>query len=257
VQAGYDTYVIDRPGHGRAIYHPDALGEIGPVFNFASITGDFKRAAVEPNRRWMGSGDVGDPLIDQFQAGQNATPRDNALAQRLWARGAAELLDRIGPSIVMVHSAGGPWSWIAANERPNKVKAILNVEGGGAAFGPGNVWGLTQIPLVYDPPANDPAELKTKDLAGAAGVPAFKLQAEPVRRLKNVSGIPIAYIVAERSGRNAVPIISFLKQAGCDAEALNLADKGIRGNGHFMMLETNRKQVFDTIRNWVEGKLKL
>ncbi len=74
VQAGYDTYVIDRPGHGRAIYHPEALGEIVPVFNFASITADFKRAAVEPNRRWMGTGDVGDPAIDQFQAGQTPLP---------------------------------------------------------------------------------------------------------------------------------------------------------------------------------------
>jgi pimeloyl-ACP methyl ester carboxylesterase len=241
VQAGYDTYVIDRPGHGRAIYHPDALGEIVPVFNYASITGDFKRAAVEPNRRWMGTGDVGDPAIDQFQAGQGSTPRDNVLAQKYWARGAGELLDKIGPSIVMVHSAGGPWSWIAANERPGKVKAILNVEGGGNPFAQGNVWGLTQIPLAYDPPVSDPAEL----------------QKMPGPKLKNLAGIPIAYIVAERSGRDAAPQVEFLKQAGCNAEALNLKDKGILGNGHFMMIETNRKQVFDAIKGWLESKIKV
>jgi pimeloyl-ACP methyl ester carboxylesterase len=257
VQAGYDTYVIDRPGHGRAIYHPEALGEIVPVFNYASITADFKRAAVEPNRRWMGTGDVGDPAIDQFQAGQGSTPRDNVLAQKLWARGAGELLDIIGPSIVMVHSAGGPWSWLAANERPGKVKAILNVEGGGNPFAQGNTWGLTQVPLAYDPPVNDPAELKSVDVAAANGVPAYKLQAAPARKLKNLAGIPIAYIVADRSGRNAAPQVEFLKQAGCDAVALNLKDKGILGNGHFMMIETNRKQVFDTIKGWLESKIKL
>jgi len=257
VQAGYDTYVIDRPGHGRAIYHPDALGEIGPVFNYASITRDFMLAAKDPNRRWMGTGDVGDPLIDQFQAGQNATPRDNALAQRLWARGGAELLDKIGPSIVMVHSAGGPWSWLVANERPGKVKAILNVEGGGAPFQGTSAYGLTQTPLVYDPPVTDPAQLTTRDVAAANGIPAYKLQAEPARKLKNLMGVPIAYIVAERSGRNAVPIVSFLKQAGCDAEALNLREKTIMGNGHFMMLETNRKQVFDTIKAWLESKVRV
>ena len=134
VQAGYDTYIMDRVGHGRAIYHPDALGPIGPVFNYASITVDFKRAAVEPNRRWIGTGDVGDPLIDQFQAGQNSTPTDNALAQKLWARAGGELLDKIGPAIVMVHSAGGPFSWLIANERPGMVKAILNVEGASPMF---------------------------------------------------------------------------------------------------------------------------
>jgi pimeloyl-ACP methyl ester carboxylesterase len=257
VQAGYDTYIIDRPGHGRAIYHPDALGEIVPVFNYASITGDFKRAAVEPNRRWMGTGDVGDPAIDQFQAGQGSTPRDNVLAQKYWARGAGELLEKIGPSVVMVHSAGGPWGWIAANERPGKVKAILNVEGGGSPFAQGNAWGLTQIPLAFEPPVNDPAELKPIDVSAVGGVPAYKLQSAPARKLKNLAGIPIAYIVAERSGRNATPQVEFLKQAGCKAEALNLKDKGILGNGHFMMIETNRKQVFDAIRTWLETQVKV
>jgi pimeloyl-ACP methyl ester carboxylesterase len=244
VQAGYDTYIMDRVGHGRAIYHPDALGPIGPVFNYASITVDFKRAAVEPNRRWVGTGDVGDPLIDQFQAGQNSTPTDNALAQKLWARAGGQLLDKIGPAIIMVHSAGGPASWLIANERPGMVKAILNVEGA-SPLRPG-VWPLTAIPLVYDPPVSDPSQFVMKDGLQADG---------SVKKLKNLQGIPIAYIVAERSTRRAEPVVAFLKQAGCDAEALNLKGKGIFGNGHFMMLESNRKVVFEAIRGWLEAKV--
>jgi pimeloyl-ACP methyl ester carboxylesterase len=260
VQAGYDTYIVDRVGHGRAIYHPDALGPIGPVFNYASITVDFKRAAVEPNRRWVGTGDVGDPLIDQFQAGQNSTPTDNALAQRLWARGGGELLDKIGPAIVMVHSAGGPFSWLIANERPGMVKAILNVEGASPLFAPagknGPAWPLTAIPLQYDPPVTDPAQFATKEVAASDGGAAYRIQADgSVKKLKNLQGVPIAYIVAERSTRRAEPVVAFLKQAGCDAEALNLKDKGIFGNGHFMMLEGNRKVVFEAIRGWLEAKV--
>ena len=49
--------------------------------------------------------------------------------------------------------------------------------------------------------------------------------------------------------------MAFLKQAGCDAEELRLKDKGIQGNGHFMMIESNRKEVFDTIRGWIESKV--
>ena len=244
VQAGYDTYIMDRVGHGRAIYHPDALGPIGPVFTYASITVDFKRAAVEPNRRWVGTADVGDPLIDQFQAGQNSTPIDNALAQKLWARAGGQLLDKIGPAIVMVHSAGGPASWLIANERPGMVKAILNVEGASPIL-PG-AWPLTAIPLVYDPPVTDPSQFVMKDGIQADG---------SVKKLKNLQGIPIAYIVAERSTRRAEPVVAFLKQAGCDAEAFNLKDKGIFGNGHFMMLENNRKVVFEEIRGWLEAKV--
>jgi hypothetical protein len=83
----------------------------------------------------------------------------------------------------------------------------------------------------------------------------YKLQADPARKLKNLQNIPTIYVVAERSGRNGAPVVAFLKQAGVDAEEFNLKDKGILGNGHFMMLENNRRQVFDAIRGWLEQKV--
>jgi pimeloyl-ACP methyl ester carboxylesterase len=172
------------------------------------------------------------------------------MAHKLWASRGAELLEKIGPAIIQVHSAGGPFSWIVANERPKLVKAIVNVEGGGAPFANGAVWGLTDVPLVYEPPVSDPAQLAARD-AGA-----YKLQAEPARKLKNLAGIPIAYVTGEKSGRTQSPaIVAFLKQAGCDAEDFQLKDKGIPGNGHFMMLENNRKQVFEALRGWIESKV--
>ena len=249
-QAGYKVYLVDRPGHGRAPYHPDALGPIGASVPYSAITVDTIRAATGPNKRWPGTGDIGDPLIDQLMAAANAAPQDNVMAHTLWASRGAELLDKIGPSIVQVHSAGGPFSWIVANERPKLVKAIVNVEGAGAPFGNGAPWGLTDVPLVYDPPASDPSQLVTRDVGG------YKLQAEPARKLKNLAGIPIAYVTAEKSGRTQSPaIVAFLKQAGCDAEDFQLKDKSILGNGHFMMLETNRKEVFEAIRGWIEKKV--
>jgi pimeloyl-ACP methyl ester carboxylesterase len=130
LMAGYKVYLIDRVGHGRSPYHPDALGPIGPVFDFASVTGEFARA--DANVR-VGSALAGDPQIDRFQAGQNSTPTDNALARRLVTRGGAELLDRIGPAIIQTHSAGGAFGWLIANERPELTKAVICVEGGGIA----------------------------------------------------------------------------------------------------------------------------
>src|SRR5258707_8688742 len=74
--------------------------------------------------------------------------------------------------------------------------------------------------------------------------------------LKNLVGIPIVYVTAEKSGRTQGPaVMALLKQAGCDAEDLQLKDRGIFGNGHFMMLENNRRQVFDVIRAWIEQKI--
>ncbi len=238
LQEGYKVYIVDRPGHGRSPYHPDALGPIGAHPSYATVTVDFKRAAMPgPHRRWMGTGDVGDLLVDQFQAGQNAALQDNLLAQTLWASRGAELLDKIGAAIVQVHSAGGPFSWLVANARPKLVKAIVNVEGAGNPFAGNNVYGLTQAPLEFDPPVTDPKELKS-------GGP---------RKLKNLAGIPIAYVTAENSNRPQGPaIVKFLKDAGCMAEDFQLKDHGVLGNGHFMMLETNRKEVFQLIQGWIQ-----
>ena len=250
IQAGYPVYLVDRPGHGRAPYHPDALGPISACPTYAQITRDTLRAAHQPNKQWLGTGDIGDPLLDQIMAGQNAAPQDNVMAHGLWASRGAELLDKIGPAIIQVHSAGGPFGYLVANERPKLVKAIVNVEGGGAAFEGQNHWGLVDVAPVYDPPVSDAKELTTKDVNG------YKLQADGnVHKLKNLQGIPIVYVTAERSGRNGEGHVAFLKQAGCDAEDLPLKGKGILGNGHFMMLEANRKQVFDVLDGWIKQKV--
>ena len=51
-------------------------------------------------------------------------------------------------------------------------------------------------------------------------------------------------------------MVAFLKQAGCNAVDFQLKDHGILGNGHFMMLESNRRQVFDVIRGWIDENVK-
>ena len=253
LQAGYRVYLVDRPGHGRAPYHPDALGPIGPQPTYDLIVPDVRRS-----HRWASSGQIGDPSVDQLMASQNGSPQDNVMAHRLWASRGAQLLDKIGPAIVQVHSAGGPFSWLAANERPHLVKAIVNVEGAGAPFGPQTPWGLTDIPLMFDPPISDPSQLETREVPASNGSPAYKLQADSsVHKLRNLEGIPIAFVTAERSGRMQGPgVVAFLRQAGCTADDVELKDAGIHGNGHFMMLETNRRQVFSLIQDWLEHNVK-
>jgi pimeloyl-ACP methyl ester carboxylesterase len=95
------------------------------------------------------------------------------------ARG-AELLDQIGPAIVMTNSAGGPAGWVTADARPGLVKAIVAVEVLTAFFdnpdlGVSLDWGLAACPLTYDPPVSDPAELRSPDsrhkLVNLQGVP--------------------------------------------------------------------------------------
>jgi pimeloyl-ACP methyl ester carboxylesterase len=256
VQEGYKVYLVDRPGHGRSPYHPDALGPIGPHLTYASVAADFRRAAVGPNRRWTGTGDVGDPLLDQFQAGQNSAPADNVMAHGLWASRGAELLDKIGPAIIQVHSAGGPFGYLVANERPNLVKAIVDFEGGWQPFAGQARWGITGTPFVFDPPVTDPSQFSLRQVTPEGGGQPYQLQQDPPRTLKNLQGIPIALVTAEASGRNPMPKLEFLKQTGCTVDNVDFKARGILGNGHFMMFETNRRQAFDVIRGWIEEKIK-
>jgi hypothetical protein len=118
---------------------------------------------------------------------------------------------------------------------------------------------VERIELIEDcvedvPPAAVGEARRSQHRPGAGGA-TYKLQADPARKLKNLQNIPTIYVVAERSGRNGAPVVAFLKQAGVDAEEFNLKDKGILGNGHFMMLENNRREVFDAIRGWLEQKI--
>jgi hypothetical protein len=168
----------------------------------------------------MGTGEIGDPLLDQFMASQNGMPRDYAAQMALWARGGAALVDRIGPAVIVSHSAGGPFGWLVAERRPQQVKAVVCFEGAGAPVAPVGSVGFTSV-----------------------------------RLLANVSGIPMLYLTAEASGRTEGPaIVAALIRSGAVAEHINLKDVGILGNGHFAMLESNRKQVFDVIREWVSRK---
>src|SRR5215510_11324021 len=137
-----------------------------PLVRYYVLTRDTAAAARPPNKQWPGTtGDVGDPLVDQLMAAANSAPRDNQLAQMLWRTHGAELIDRIGPTVIVTHSAGGPFGWLVANERPNLVKAVVCVEGGGPAA----------LTLKYDPPVPAGQQLATREVPAANGVQAYRL----------------------------------------------------------------------------------
>ena len=45
--------------------------------------------------------------------------------------------------------------------------------------------------------------------------------------------------------------VKFLRQAGVDAQFIALADHGIFGNGHMMMLERNSDEIAALIARWL------
>ncbi len=117
-----------------------------------------------------------------------------------WRQAGADLLDRIGPAIIMTHSAGGPFGLLVAEARPNLVKATVIIEGAGSGFAGGNRWGMSSIPVTYDPPVSDPAEIKTQWVATPEpGVAGYFLQTEPARRLPKLRNTRVVFVTADSS----------------------------------------------------------
>ncbi len=264
LEQGYKVYVVDRPGHGRSPYHPELDGPYRPAATYENMERQFSAPEKAQNRtvtahlhtQWPGStGQIGDPTVDQAAASQGgAFLTDLPLTHEIWAGLAGELLDKIGPAIVMAHSMGGPFCWIAANARPHLVKGILAIEPNGPPMGPLQ-WGVAASPLAYDPPAARPEDLKTfTQPAPKPGYQACQLQVEPARKLKNLAGIPIMFVTSEASYH--VPYdwgtAAYLKQAGCAVDHVELAALGIHGNGHFMMMEKNNREISQVLFNWLD-----
>ena len=251
--AGYAVYIPDRPGHGRNPPHPELVGPISEPTPYAAVLEQFKVGAA--GGRWPGTGDVGDPGVDQFMAQQRPMRFDTAaFAHEVSRTRGAELLDRIGPAILVAHSAGGPFAWVTADARPDLVKALVSVE----ALGPATV----AIPLSFDPPIVSVSDLALEpfpdppgvELGGLARLPRV-IQQEPPRRLTALARVPIAFVTSDDPAFGALNAssIAFLRQAGCEVDELRLADLGIHGNGHFMPLEDNNDEVLRVVLDWAEG----
>jgi len=49
-------------------------------------------------------------------------------------------------------------------------------------------------------------------------------------------------------------VINFLEQAGGKPDWIKLADLNITGNGHFMHVENNNRQIAKVIEDWIQEK---
>jgi len=257
VQAGYAVYWVDRPSFGRSPYHPDALGpshlnNVPPYEALIDATNVFKTA------QWPGPGGIDDPFIAQFMACESGNTSDEAFHSDLVWAGGVELVDRIGPCIIHGHAFGGFFGWGVADRRPSLVKGIVCMEINGNPFERQLRWGLTALPMTYDPPAASLTDFTLTDHTPPPDSPRpiaspYRLQAEPARQWKNLKGIPIAWITSEfGAGGSPVANVAFLKQVGCSVELLRLRDHGINGNGNLMLMEKNNHEVFGVLRGWLD-----
>jgi len=220
VQQGHTVYVVDRPGHGRSPHHPDVLGPMGPQMGAEGLRPIFVPPADGPDSnpwaalhtQWPGGREPGDPVYDQWLAPSGPMLASWPDMHDIEQARLAELLDRVGPAVLVTHSAGGPGTFRAADASPDQVAALIAIE---------------------------------------------VLQEDPPRPLPNLSRFPIAVVTGEASMFRLLDdqLVAFLKQSGCDVELIQLADHGVHGNSHGIMLERNNEEALAVLTRWVDAKI--
>lgn len=280
LRQGYSVYVVDQVGRGKAAYESDLYGATTKpdVNNIEQRFTATERYNLWPQARlhtqWPGTGVVGDPIFDEFYASQLPGIADFALVQSLNRDAIVALLEKIGPAILLTHSQSGPFGWLVADARPDLVKAILAVEPNGPPFYDLQMigaptwfrygtklrpWGVTAVPLHYSPPAADASELAIAEQEQADGPEFAKcwLQKEPARQLPNLQKTSILVVTSESSFRAVDDhcTVKYLNQAGVHLTWTKLAEIGIHGNGHMMMLEKNNMEIAEVMARWLDKAL--
>lgn len=275
LRRGFPVYVVDQPARGRSSYVPGADGPVTMV-----SAEQIERQFTAPERynlwpqaklhtQWPGTGLRGDASFEQFRASQNPSMTDNQAMDAANRSAGAALLKRIGPAILLTHSRSGPYGWEIADDVPELVKGIVAVEPNGPPFynvppiSPSEVlarpWGLSYTPLTYDPPLQDPAEftLRREAAAKAPNLNTCWFPESP-RKLSHMTAIPVLILTAEASYHAPYDHCTseFLTQAGVRNDFIRLEDRGIRGNGHMMMIEKNNLAVAAVIADWIGKNVK-
>lgn len=200
------------------------------------------------------------------------------------------LLKHTGKAFLIGEGTGGGMAWLATDAEPELVAGVIAIEPAGPPFGKatrgkenehrvftqfmewaGNIrnYGLTDIPLTYDPPANlhdglsslgqAPLDIENRLRPDAKG--SCYLQRglwedyvlpegdtrdpHQVRELYNLKKVPQAIVTAHASSHVTYDwaTVAFMVQAGVDLQWIKLDEHNIYGNGHLMFLETNSDDV--------------
>lgn len=296
LKRGYAVYVVDQVARGRSTFSPEVYGEMSAqplgyvVQKFTAQEKQKLWPQAALHTQWPGTGEPGDAAFDQYWASNIPGMENRIMQAQMNIDALASLLDRIGPSIILVHSQSGAYAWPLAQARPELVKAIVAAEPAGPPVhdvvvksiqrfdvgwenatkqtdddyyrdNPGvKPYGLTNTPLTYAPAVtpDSPLEFVQQEKPDRPDLSRCWLQQEPARKLPLVGDRPVMLLGAEASfyaGYNHCNV-AYLNQAGVPVEFIKLADLNIKGNGHMMMMEKNSDDIARVIADWLDKTVK-
>ncbi|WP_340873491.1 hypothetical protein [Paenibacillus sp. PL2-23] len=150
------------------------------------------------------------------QGGQSSRNADPVEVQNMIA-----LLERTGPSVLMVHSMGGVTGFEVVRQRPELVKALIVIE-----------------------PVGSPTD-KTDLEQHFVNVPYLAVYGD--------------YIESRgQTGRyeSCIETAKVLNELGGYGEVMTLTDLGYKGNTHLMMQDRNKEEIAEHIIQWIQLHVK-
>ena len=220
IRKGWDTYISDAVERGRAGWTNTLKGD--PLF--LPVGDPWERFRIGPPGSWnedkakrASYPGVQFPIEAYAQFMKQAVPRWLTTDGEIVAA-YIELVDKICPCVVLVHSQSGSFGYKVLEARPDKVKALVAVEPTlGGDRNKVDAIKATPILVLYGDNAKDhPRWSKIRQ-----------------------GGLDYAAV---------------LKSAGGNIEVLDLPDLGIKGNSHMVMMDQNSDAVADLIQKWLVGK---
>jgi pimeloyl-ACP methyl ester carboxylesterase len=229
VADGWDVYVVDRPGHGRSQSNPSCGNGTVGVGNTAIIS----RLSTSAATVWPGGEPTptNESVIAWTASSATAPYCGNALA----ASQISALLDEIGPAILLAHSAGGGSTFLVPDLNADKVVGILAFEAAGSnPVAPGFGGGPPAIANWKLAPAL-PENFVAVERDGCA------MQGDRPSQLVNFADMPVVLVGSEMGLGTGADVLkcqaAVWRQAGVDASAVYLPDRGLAGGGHFAMAQ--------------------
>lgn len=247
LREGFAVYNLDQPRRGRAgrstagttltpVPGPGATGEQGIFVRF--------RIGIWPDYFPGVQFSRDATALDQWWRQQ--TPDTGPGNTTVISDAVVAVFDRVGPGVLVTHSASGLPGWLTRIKSDN-VRAVISYEPVGWVFPAGEV----------------PAPIPTA--GGSIGGTAVSLE-----DFKKLTTVPIQlvygdFIPATPSvypgldiwrGRLAMAalFVEAVNRHGGDAQLLNLPEVGVTGNTHFPMSDLNNVEVAELLSRYLREK---
>jgi len=240
LRRGFPVYLVDQPrrgGAGRCTL-PSAI----PATPDDQYWYNLFRLGVWPDFFPGIQFPRGEESLDQFF--RRMTPDTGPFDAGLIADSLVALFDRIGPGVLVTHSAGGGPGWIAAI-RSRQVRAIASYEpGSGFVFPKGGV----PAPITGSGGTLEAVGVPREDFLHLTRIPVVLYYGDNIPEQPSANPGQDAWRVRLAMARLWVDA---LNDNGGHARLVRLPDIGIRGNTHFPFSDLNNLQIADLLSGFL------